>query len=82
MLCNRCAAYMAIGEWVNALVDAESVIALKKPWVKGYFRKGKALMGLERWEEAREALLLGLQFDPAAEVCFICLYSGSMIMWS
>ena len=67
-LCNRSAAYMSAGEWVNALVDAEAVIQLKRPWVKGYFRKGKALAGMGRLEEAKEALLLGLQFDPSAEV--------------
>ncbi|KAI5474305.1 translocation protein SEC72 [Pseudohyphozyma bogoriensis] len=66
-LCNRSAAYALAGEWVNALVDAEAVVGLKKPWVKGHFRKGKALQGMGRLEEAREALLLGLQFDPTAE---------------
>lgn len=69
-LCNRSAAYLLAGEFVNALVDADAVVALKRPWVKGYFRKGKALQAMGRWEEAREALLLGLQFDPSADVSF------------
>lgn len=67
-LCNRSAAYLGAGEHVNALVDAEAVIQLKKPWIKGHFRKGKALQAMSRLEEAREAFLLGLQFDPSAEV--------------
>lgn len=75
-LCNRSAAYAALKQWVNALVDAEAVISLKRPWVKGHFRKGKALQGLERLEEAREAFLLGLQFDPSAEVSFPSVARG------
>jgi len=67
-LCNRSAAYLGAGEYVNALVDAEAVIQLKRPWIKGHFRKGKAMQAMGRLEEAREAFLLGLQFDPSAEV--------------
>lgn len=67
-LCNRSAAYAADGKWIEALVDADAVIQLKKQWTKGYFRKGKALAGLGRLEEAKEALLLGLEFEPANDV--------------
>lgn len=67
-ICNRSAAYFLMGNHLEALVDANAVIALKRPWVKGHFRRGKALQGLGRLEEAREAYLLGLQFDPTAEV--------------
>ncbi|GAA5848932.1 hypothetical protein JCM8547_006391 [Rhodosporidiobolus lusitaniae] len=66
-LANRSAAYMGKGEYVNALVDAEAVIQLKRPWIKGHFRRGKALVAMGRLEEGREAFLLGLQFDPTAE---------------
>ncbi|BGP25594.1 translocation protein SEC72 [Rhodotorula toruloides] len=66
-LCNRSAAYLGAGQNVNALVDAEAVIQLKRPWIKGHFRKGKALAAMGRLDEAREAYLLGLQFDPTAE---------------
>jgi len=66
-LCNRSAAYGADGKWIEALVDANAVIQLKKQWTKGYFRKGKALQALGRPVEAREALLLGLEFEPTNE---------------
>ncbi|GAA5839443.1 hypothetical protein JCM9279_005945 [Rhodotorula babjevae] len=66
-LCNRSAAYLGAGELVNALVDAEAVIKLKHSWIKGHFRKGKALIAMGRLAEGREAFLLGLQFDPMAE---------------
>jgi len=52
----------------NALVDAEVVVALKRPWTKGHFRKARALVGLDRLEEARDALIDGLQFEPEDKV--------------
>lgn len=73
-LCNRSAAYLCRKDYVNALVDADAVILLKKPWVKGYFRRGKALSAMERLDEAKEALLLGLQFDPSAQVSLFFLF--------
>lgn len=74
-LSNRSAAYLGNGDLLESLVDADAVIQLKRPWVKGHFRRGKALAAMGRWEEANEALLLGLQFDPAAEV------SLSSLVW-
>lgn len=67
-LCNRSAAYAADGKWIEALADANAVIGLKKQWTKGHFRRGKALVGLGRLDEARQAVLLGLEFEPANEV--------------
>jgi len=64
VICNRSAAYHAAEDYISALVDADVVIQLKRPWSKGHFRKAKALMGLERYEEARDAVMLGLQFEP------------------
>ena len=64
VLSNRSAAYVAAGDYVSALVDAELVIQLKKPWSKGHFRKAKALVELGHLEEACEAIKLGLAFEP------------------
>ncbi|KAL5513259.1 hypothetical protein ACEPAH_3657 [Sanghuangporus vaninii] len=64
VLSNRSAAYTALGDYVSALVDAELVIQIKRPWSKGHFRKAKALVELGRYEEAREAIKLGLAFEP------------------
>ncbi|KAL1409775.1 hypothetical protein Q8F55_003772 [Vanrija albida] len=63
-LCNRSAAFALAGAWANALADAEAVIALKRPWTKGHFRRARALVGLNRIEEARDAIVDGLQFEP------------------
>ncbi|KAG8945603.1 hypothetical protein FRC04_000650 [Tulasnella sp. 424] len=64
VVCNRSAAFAAAEDYVSALVDADVVIQLKRPWSKGHFRKAKALVGLQRFEEARDAVMLGLQFEP------------------
>ncbi|GJE91311.1 hypothetical protein PsYK624_074600 [Phanerochaete sordida] len=63
VLSNRSAAYYEAGDYINALVDAEAVIQVKKPWSKGYFRKAKALLQLHSYQEAKETLELGLSFE-------------------
>lgn len=68
VICNRSAAYAAAEDYISALVDADVVIQLKRPWSKGHFRKAKALLGLHRFEEARDAVMLGLQFEPDSAV--------------
>ncbi|KZS94628.1 TPR-like protein [Sistotremastrum niveocremeum HHB9708] len=64
LLSNRAAAYFEAGEFMNSLVDTEAVIAIRKPWSKGHYRKGKALLGLGKGEEARDAILTGLSYEP------------------
>ncbi|MCO5560539.1 hypothetical protein L7F22_014154 [Adiantum nelumboides] len=54
-----------------ALRDAEKVVKLKKSWLKGYYRKGAALLLLERYHEAQEALYEGLQIDPLRVVLLL-----------
>ncbi|KAI5056413.1 hypothetical protein GOP47_0028231 [Adiantum capillus-veneris] len=49
-----------------ALRDAEKVLKLKNCWLKGYYRKGAALLLLERYHEAQEAFYEGLQIDPSS----------------
>ncbi|KAI9005832.1 hypothetical protein CLU79DRAFT_723883 [Phycomyces nitens] len=67
VLSNRSAAQLALRNYVEALVDAEMVTRLKREWSKGWFRKGKALMGLSRPEEAAEAFQTGLRFDHESD---------------
>ncbi|WFD00334.1 hypothetical protein MYAM1_003082 [Malassezia yamatoensis] len=64
LLANRSAAFASAGAYIEALCDAEAVIKIRRPWGKGHFRKGKALAGLQRYEEARAAFVLGQQFEP------------------
>ncbi|KAI9316032.1 hypothetical protein BX666DRAFT_1954080 [Dichotomocladium elegans] len=67
VLSNRSAAHLALRNFVDALVDAETVTQLKREWSKGWFRKGKALWGMGRAQEAADAFQTGLRFDHESE---------------
>ncbi|XP_065071411.1 uncharacterized protein LOC135696066 isoform X1 [Rhopilema esculentum] len=60
---NRSYCYDRTGKFENALKDAESAIDLASQWPKGFFRKGRALMGLERYQEAEAAFQHVLTLD-------------------
>jgi translocation protein SEC72 len=75
VLSNRSAAACEAGDYISALVDAEQVILLKRNWTKGHFRKGKALVGLGRFQEARDAVELGLAFEPTNTVRMVLFKS-------
>ncbi|KAI8018609.1 LON peptidase N-terminal domain and RING finger protein 1 [Camellia lanceoleosa] len=49
-----------------ALKDAEKVIKFRKGSVKSYILKANALILLEKYELARDVILLGLQIDPSS----------------
>ncbi|KAI0695336.1 hypothetical protein C8T65DRAFT_584372 [Cerioporus squamosus] len=68
ILSNRSAAFYEAGDYLSALVDAETVIQLKRPWSKGHFRKARALMKLDKFAEAKEAIQLGLSYEPNNQV--------------
>lgn len=63
-LSNRAAAYFEAGDYLSSLVDAEMVIQLRKPWSKGYFRKARALVKLQQFQDAKETIEAGLVFEP------------------
>ena len=44
---NRSFCLLQIGEATKALSDAYSCIKVRPEWVKGYYRKGAALMSLK-----------------------------------
>ncbi|XP_014731641.1 PREDICTED: tetratricopeptide repeat protein 31 [Sturnus vulgaris] len=61
LLGNRSYCLEKLGRYEEALADAEAALALRPGWPKGSFRKGKALLGLQRYTEAArtfEELLL------------------------
>jgi len=69
VISNRSAAYTDQHDYISALADAETVIAIRRNWGKGYFRKSKALLGLGRLHEAADSLRRGLDYDPESAVC-------------
>eukprot|EP00756_Hemistasia_phaeocysticola_P030356 Hpha_TRINITY_DN16283_c2_g2::TRINITY_DN16283_c2_g2_i1::g.16297::m.16297 len=59
---NRAACYQELGQFSDALADAESCIKLRGDWPKAHQRKAHALLSLERLEEAEQAARAGLEF--------------------
>lgn len=64
VISNRSTTLLELGDYLGALTDAETVIAVRRNWPKGHFRKAKALVGLGQLDEAIESVSLGLQFEP------------------
>ncbi|KAG2148042.1 hypothetical protein DEU56DRAFT_783837 [Suillus clintonianus] len=62
---NRSAAKAGQKQWAAALEDAEQCINLNMSWSKGYARKGAALHGARRYDEAVEAYEAGLKFEDS-----------------
>ncbi|XP_041116323.1 hsp70-Hsp90 organizing protein 1-like [Polyodon spathula] len=64
---NRSYCYECVEQYNSALADAEISIQLAADWPKGYFRKGRALMGMKRYGEAVKALSEVLKLDQNCE---------------
>ena len=62
---NRSAMHLNLFEFDKALTDAEKAISLKPEYAKAYLRKGKALEGLAKLDEALKAYKAGLEKDSA-----------------
>ncbi|XP_040036825.2 uncharacterized protein LOC120821845 [Gasterosteus aculeatus] len=60
---NRSFCFEKLQEYEKALADAELSLGLLPGWVKGLFRKGRALAGLKRYEEAAQAFWEVLKVD-------------------
>jgi len=62
---NRSAAYAALKRFTEALEDADEAIQLKRDWVKGHMRRGAALAGMKKHEEAHKAYKKACVLEPA-----------------
>ena len=62
---NRSAMHLNLSEFDQALADADKAISIKVDYAKAYLRKGKALEGLNKVDEALSAYKLGLEKDSA-----------------
>ena len=61
---NRSAAHAAMKDYEKALADADECVRLHPEWSKGYSRRGNALHGMRRLEEAKTAYEQALRLDP------------------
>lgn len=64
---NRSYCYDRLENYKKALEDADASIELSPDWPKGYFRKGRALTGLKRFQEAEQVFQKVLKLDPVCE---------------
>ncbi|XP_042368337.1 tetratricopeptide repeat protein 31-like isoform X2 [Plectropomus leopardus] len=62
---NRSFCFEKMQEYEKALTDAELSLSMWPGWVKGLFRKGRALAGLKRYEEAARAFKEVLKLDTS-----------------
>lgn len=63
LLSNRSVTYWKLGNYENALRDAQRCIQVKPDWVKGYLRKTVALNCLKNYQEARDTAIIGFCFN-------------------
>ncbi|RVE56864.1 hypothetical protein OJAV_G00210470 [Oryzias javanicus] len=63
---NRSLCFERLQQYGNALRDAELALSLEPNWIKGLFRKGKALCGLKRYYEASLVYKEVLKLDSAS----------------
>lgn len=64
LLSNRAQAHMALHNWPEGMVDANASVESK--WVgnaKAWWRKGRCLVEMGRWEEARDWVKRGLEVE-------------------
>lgn len=62
---NRSFCFEKMQEYTKALTDAELSLGMCPGWAKGLFRKGRALAGLKRYEEAAKAFRDVLKLDSS-----------------
>jgi len=53
---------------IKAIEDADHAISLAPKWSKGFFRKGAALAGLDRWDQAVQVLEKARHLDSSPEI--------------
>lgn len=61
---NLAAANCARQDYKAALRASEKCIRERPDWIKGYYRRAEALVGLQEFEKAERALLSALELNP------------------
>ncbi|KAI9862950.1 MAG: hypothetical protein M1813_004123 [Trichoglossum hirsutum] len=66
---NRAQAHMAMQNWPQAMIDAESSVEMKRVGnTKGWWRKGRCLVEMGRLEEAKDWIDKALDVEEDAEL--------------
>ena len=65
---NRSAAHSKLEEFEQALRDADACVRLRPEWGKAHGRRGHALQGLRRFDEAKQSYEAALKLDPGNKV--------------
>ncbi|XP_061102396.1 uncharacterized protein si:dkey-33c12.4 isoform X2 [Conger conger] len=60
---NRSFCYEKMQQYEKALIDADISLAMSPGWIKGLYRRGRALAGLKRYSDAAVAFKSVLQLD-------------------
>ncbi|XP_029376949.1 stress-induced-phosphoprotein 1 isoform X2 [Echeneis naucrates] len=76
---NRSYCYYCLEHYPEALADAERSIQLAPDWPKGHFRKGSALMGMKRYNEAEKAMEQVLRLDKDCEEAMTDLFNCKVL---
>lgn len=64
LFANRAQAYMAAGLWAEGASDGETSVELKRVGNgKAWWRRGRCLCEMGRWQEAREWVQSGLEVE-------------------
>uniref|UniRef100_S4RIE8 Zgc:123010 n=1 Tax=Petromyzon marinus TaxID=7757 RepID=S4RIE8_PETMA len=72
---NRSYCYDMLRQFPKALKDADVALDLFPGWAKGHFRRGRALLGLEKYKQAEEAFKRVLDLDKDCEEAVEALFS-------
>jgi len=73
---NRCACYLAMKQFSQALYDAQQAVKQAPQWAKARVRLGAALKGLGREAEALEAYAQAHRLEPDSKTYFQLLASA------
>ncbi|KAL6763167.1 hypothetical protein V8C86DRAFT_2482754 [Haematococcus lacustris] len=65
---NRAAAYAGMSHFVKSLEDADQAVRLQPQVAKGHNRRGTALLGMRRWQQASVAFRKALMLEPGSTV--------------
>jgi len=61
---NRSASYAGLNQHEKALADANEAIKLNNKWMKGHYRRGAALLALEKFDDAYAAFKRAQELEP------------------